>query len=1368
MRAAYAGAVVGGGVLGWLTGPAWGLLFALGAGGAALLYCQRLQLRATEARVARLEADLSLTQPRLGRVIEATQDGVWEYDAQDRALFCSERALELLGRRVSGEGSPIRVLLRQLNREQRRRLIWAVRDAWQEGGRFDELFPITPKGARKRWLRVQASVALDRRFFTGALSDVTEEVELSRERALYQTFMEGVIDALPLPVSVKDENGLIMLANGAFCQVMDLRPGEANGKRAAQLVGGHLAERLEALDRLTLETGRSHALEDWVELSRVHRREFLRITKSRCVDRNGRRVVVTAYEDQTAVRDYARRMGELSMNVEAFVQRLIRTMPHPVYVKDAESRYLMVNDAIAEQWGLHAEDMIGLSSSELFGAEIGSEIEAEDRRVLAGEVIYKEDCIPDKRTGMKRYWTVTKAACTNVDGSRIIVGSNFEITGVRRAEVELREALAQQTRLREFLQQVFDALPHPLFVKDAQHRYLMTNRAHAQFHGCSVQQIIGGRSADYAMPGVAEAVEREEASIFSGLAEGAVIESEHVLYDASGHPHQTLIRKVAGVGAEGEPVVIGVTFDVSEMRALESELREALARQSRTRGYLQEVFDALPHPVAVKDHAHRHVMCNRAYARMLDLSAGEILGTQTSELFDATLGAAIEQLEAEQLSRPAGQIGEVEQDMRWPDGHARRMRLFVRVCRDPEGQPLVVSAFLDVSAQHRHEERLQRINRFMQDVFDAIPNPIAVKNRQHVYVMANRALGLANGLRPEEMVGRTTWDFNLPEVAEQTVQADDELFALGPGITTEREVPLRYADGKLHRVLLRKVVCLDPDGGPLIIASNSDVTELAEKEAELTASLARQTRMREFLQTVFDMLPFATYVKDEALTYVMVNQAYAEQLGQARSAIAGQRLGAFVPAAQAQAVEAFDAELLARDGGDVFSVEVELSYAEGHSHQVMLHKKLARDVDGRRVIIGINQDLTALRAAELQSRKTLERLDTLVRNAPLGIARCDSKGRFLQVNPFLQQFIGLPEAGLLGRDYRSLLPAAERERIEAHLQEFRRKGVLQPLELVLQHSDGHSLPVSLSGVMVGAGAEEENYWVLISDQSARKQAEAELLRHRDQLRELVLEQTADLLRAKELAERASAAKSDFLAHMSHELRTPLHAILSFARLGNARCGEVPPERLQEYFSRVADGGERLLCLLDELLDLAKLEAGRMHLELRVQSLARLLDDAAREFEALLAARRMSLVRDYARGLPPLAVDAVRMGQVLRNLLSNASKFAPEGSCITMSIRATRLGGAPGVVGLEFVIADEGPGIPAGELEQVFDKFVQSSRNRAAAGGTGLGLAICREIVQAHGGQIRARNRVGGGSEFIVCLPLESQVLPPAAANEEDA
>jgi signal transduction histidine kinase len=253
----------------------------------------------------------------------------------------------------------------------------------------------------------------------------------------------------------------------------------------------------------------------------------------------------------------------------------------------------------------------------------------------------------------------------------------------------------------------------------------------------------------------------------------------------------------------------------------------------------------------------------------------------------------------------------------------------------------------------------------------------------------------------------------------------------------------------------------------------------------------------------------------------------------------------------------------------------------------------------------------------------------------------------------------------------------------------------------------------------------------------------------------VREQTIDLVHAKEAAERANETKSAFLANMSHELRTPLHAILSFARLGESRIERLDSEKIHDYFNRIRVSGDRLLTMLNDLLDLAKLEAGRIMLDMRPTKIENCVLESTHEFEAWLAARHLRLDTVIEPGLPRIMVDPAKIGQVVRNLLSNAIKFSPENSRITLTLCHCQVGArSEAVRGVELRVADEGTGIPPEELETVFEKFVQSSSNSRDTGGTGLGLAICREIVVAHSGLVFARNRDGGGAEFIVRLRVD--------------
>lgn len=259
--------------------------------------------------------------------------------------------------------------------------------------------------------------------------------------------------------------------------------------------------------------------------------------------------------------------------------------------------------------------------------------------------------------------------------------------------------------------------------------------------------------------------------------------------------------------------------------------------------------------------------------------------------------------------------------------------------------------------------------------------------------------------------------------------------------------------------------------------------------------------------------------------------------------------------------------------------------------------------------------------------------------------------------------------------------------------------------------------------------------------------------------------------AKKQAESANRAKSEFLANMSHELRTPMHSILSFASFGQARLDQVTAEKIRHYFAMIQQSGERLLLLLNDLLDLAKLESKKMGFDMQRHNLYSIVKLCAAELGSSIEEKNLTLILPKPQIDTYATFDEIRIAQVISNLMTNAIKYSPQGSSITAELSLAYMDFQPhfdkhhidknhidksyAIVpdALQFSIMDNGVGIPESELSSVFDKFIQSSKTKTNAGGTGLGLAICQEIISGHHGKIWAKNNPNGGSMFYFQLPL---------------
>ena len=299
------------------------------------------------------------------------------------------------------------------------------------------------------------------------------------------------------------------------------------------------------------------------------------------------------------------------------------------------------------------------------------------------------------------------------------------------------------------------------------------------------------------------------------------------------------------------------------------------------------------------------------------------------------------------------------------------------------------------------------------------------------------------------------------------------------------------------------------------------------------------------------------------------------------------------------------------------------------------------------------------------------------------------------------------------------------------------------------------------------------------DTTERKLAREELQKSYDQLEVRVQERTtaltkvnqdlqqevrerksveAALHQAKEAAEAATNAKSEFLAKMSHELRTPMNAIIGFTRLVMRRCEEILPGKQYENLEKILVSAERLLALINDILDLSKVEAGRIELHPARFTLEPLVDTCLRTIEPMVKTEQLRLVKEIEADLPPLFTDQDRLLQILINLLSNAVKFTEEGT-ITITARRGDLSR------LAIAVTDTGIGIPAEARERIFEEFHQvDSGSTRQYSGTGLGLSISRHFARLLGGDIDVQTIQGKGSTFTVTIPFIFESFEPTRAE----
>jgi PAS domain S-box-containing protein len=438
---------------------------------------------------------------------------------------------------------------------------------------------------------------------------------------------------------------------------------------------------------------------------------------------------------------------------------------------------------------------------------------------------------------------------------------------------------------------------------------------------------------------------------------------------------------------------------------------------------------------------------------------------------------------------------------------------------------------------------------------------------------------------------------------------------------------------------------------------------------------------------------------------------------------------------------------LHRKDGAPIEVEIRTAFwpEQDGRGTVAIISEMGRHRAAEEKLFKLERELDRVVAQEKQARtemRTERRFRELLEAAPDAIIEVDSEGRIVLLNLVTEKLFGYSREELLGQSVELLVPESARSTHIHHREGYWNHPATRPMGtgLALEgcRKDGSRFPVEISLSPVHS-EEGLRITAVIRDTSERKRTE-------DQLRAMRETYTRELeLRNREV-ERANQLKSEFLASMSHELRTPLHTVIGFAELLSEEIEGPLNEKQKRFIGHIHKDSMHLLELINDVLDLSKIEAGRLRIEREAFDIAACVQESLASIRPGAEAKFIGIETDIAVSAAIFA-DRVRFKQILYNLLSNALKFTPEGGRIRVEARGRG----------EFVeisVTDTGIGIPKEQHEAIFDKFYQvGATTKGVREGTGLGLAITKALIADHGGRIWVNSEPGKGSRFTFTISI---------------
>ena len=1025
-----------------------------------------------------------------------------------------------------------------------------------------------------------------------------------------------------------------------------------------------------------------------------------------------------------------------------------------VWEVDEQARYTYASRNVEQILGYTVEEILGKTPFDLMPPDEAERVGCEFQEIAAREVPFRDLVNVNRhKNGSLRHLLTTGIPVFDPLGKLCgYRGIDRDITERKLMEDALhraKETLEQQVMERtEELTRVsakviqanhewrstFDTIPDLIATIDTGHRITRVNRAMANALQLAPQEALGlscyrhVHGTDAPPPVCVHAQlladgQEHRAEIYEERLGGWFQVTASPLHDEAG--------RLTGS--------VHVAHDITVLKLHEQELQTSEAKYRQLHESLMDAFAKI-------DLQGNIIESNQVFRELVDYSAEELAHLTYADLTPPAWHTWEAQLLEEQVLRH-GHSEIYEKECIRKDGAIIPIELRTFLLRGANGQPEAMWAIIrDISTRKQAEQSLRESRTLLGAIIEGTSDAVYVKDLEGRYRLFNPAAARFTGKSPDEVLGQDD-TFLFPAEEARTVMAGDRQVLAGRRVQTYQEI---FTTTSGAATIFQAVK------GPLFDAAGQ-VTGLFGIARDITLLTVAEEKLRQSeyrYKALFNASPVPQAINDGDMNITALNPAFIRTFGYTREDIP--TLEAWWTSAypdrayREQIVETWGAHLeqVRRDGTAFEPLEARIRGKDGVDRTVVAVATLLGEAMAEDHLVTLF-DITERTQAEAALRRSQAFLESVIEQSPLTMWISDDQGTLLRVNQAFRNQFKVSDDEVVGiynifddslAAEQGVMPQIRDVFDQGRTAHFTLAYDTSQLRNVrLEHQTRAALDVTISPVLDATG-KVTNAIIQHLDISALQQMAEEL--------------TA----AKLAAEAANQAKSEFLTNMSHEIRTPMNAIIG---LGHLALQTALTSRQQDYLTKITVSAEGLLRLLNDLLDLSKVEAGKLELEEVSFELQPILERLLSLVGVGAAAKGVRLLLTNDRQTPEYLVgDPHRLEQILLNLLGNAVKFTPTGE-VELSVRPLTAEGDRVI--LEFSVRDTGIGLTPEQAGCIFEAFTQADGSTTRRyGGTGLGLTISRRLVTLLGGKIRVESEPGVGSTFTVTAGFLRGAAPESA------